>query len=171
MRPVIGTSGFSESDVVVLRELCAEKKIGGLIAPNFAIGAVLMMQFSAKASKYFERVEIIESHHDNKKDAPSGTAVKTAEMIAEALAREIPSLDEEELLAGARGADFKGIKIHSMRIPGIIAEQQVLFGSTGQTLSIEHRSINRESFMPGVVLACKRAKSLDKLYYGLEHLL
>ena len=169
--PVIGTSGFNESDVAALQQRCESQGLGGVIAPNFAIGAVLMMQYAAKSAKYFDRVEIIESHHDKKKDAPSGTAVKTAEMITAELGAAIPAIDEEELLAGARGADSAGVRVHSLRLPGVIAEQAVVFGASGQTFRIEHRSTHRDSFMPGVVLACKKVPSLDQLYYGLEHIL
>lgn len=174
--PVIGTSGFQEADVRELQELSAQRQLGGVIAPNFAIGAVLMMQFAEKAARYFETAEIIERHHEGKKDAPSGTAVKTAEMMA-AVRKEYTinaaSGEEEilEVLPHARGADYQGIRLHSVRCPGVVAEQEVLLGSSGQTLRIEHRSIDRESFMPGVVLACKQVVQLDGLVYGLENLL
>lgn len=171
VRPVIGTSGLSHEHVQHLQFLCKERALGGLVAPNFAIGAVLMMVLSRKVAPYFDRVEIIEAHHDRKLDAPSGTAVKTAEGIAEALGREVPALAEKELVAHARGASLSGVKIHSLRVPGVVAEQQVVFGTIGQTLRIEHRSIDRESFMPGVLLSCKKVMGLQELVYGLEHIL
>lgn len=172
IRPVVGTTGFSETEVKELTDLSKDKKIGGLIAPNFAIGAVLMMQFSAKAAKYFPDVEIIEMHHDNKLDAPSGTAIKTAEMIyAERGDHQQGHPDEKESIPGARGADYKGMKIHSVRLPGLVAHQQVQFGSTGEGLTIRHDSYDRASFMTGVALGCEKVMELDELIYGLENLL
>lgn len=172
IRPVVGTTGFSESDVKKVQQLAKEKNIGGLIAPNFAIGAVLMMEFAAKAAKYFPDVEITEMHHDKKLDAPSGTAIKTAEMIfAERGYHQQGNADEKETIKGARGADYKGMKIHSVRLPGLIAHQQVQFGSVGEGLLIRHDSFDRSSFMTGVALGCEKVMSLKELAYGLENLL
>lgn len=172
IRPVVGTTGFSQENVEKLTELSLSKKIGGLIAPNFAIGAVLMMQFSAKAAHYFPDVEIIELHHDNKLDAPSGTAIKTAEMIFEERGEHRQGHpDEKESLPGARGADYKGMKIHSIRLPGLVAHQQVQFGSVGEGLTIRHDSYDRSSFMTGVALGCNKVMTLEKLIYGLENIL
>jgi len=149
-RPVIGTTGFTPKDIADLQKLAKAKKLGGLIAPNFSIGAILMMRFSAEAAKYFSKAEIIERHHDQKLDAPSGTAIKTAEMMSK---------------------NLKNVPIHSVRLPGYVADQEVIFGGLGQRLKIVHESINREAFMPGVVLACKKVMTINELVYGLEHLL
>jgi 4-hydroxy-tetrahydrodipicolinate reductase len=171
-RPVMGTSGFTPEQVNALDRVCREVKLGGVIAPNFAIGAVLMMKFAAEAARHLPHVEIIELHHDQKADAPSGTAVKTAELIAGARPKPPPpKVQEKELAPGARGAGSYPVRIHSVRLPGLVAHQEVLFGGLGQTLSIRHDSIHREGFMPGVVLAVKKVMTLDRLVYGLEHLL
>ncbi|MBL1224481.1 4-hydroxy-tetrahydrodipicolinate reductase [Enterococcus sp. BWR-S5] len=170
--PVVGTTGFTEEQLTHLKKRSAELKVGGLIAPNFAVGAVLMMQFAKKAAAYFPDVEIIELHHDNKLDAPSGTALKTAEMMAEVRKpKRQGHAEEEELIAGARGADYDGMKIHSVRLPGLIAHQQVQFGGTGEGLTIRHDSYDRSSFMTGVALGCQKVVALDELVYGLENLL
>jgi len=172
IRPVVGTTGFTESEVKEVQKLAQEKRLGGLIAPNFAIGAVLMMEFAAKASKYFPDVEITEMHHDNKLDAPSGTAIKTAEMIfAERGYHAQGNSEEKETIKGARGADYEGMKIHSVRLPGLVAHQQVQFGSVGEGLLIRHDSFDRSSFMTGVALGCEKVMSLNEIAYGLENLL
>lgn len=172
VRPVVGTSGFSEEDLEVLEKLCHETGKGCIIAPNFAIGAVLMMKFAQMAGKYFKDVEIIELHHDQKLDAPSGTAVKTAEMIrAVRETKQQGHADEKETLSGARGANFDGMHIHSVRLPGLIAHQEVLFGSAGETLTIRHDSYNRASFMTGVKLAVDSVMKIDSFVYGLENIL
>lgn len=170
--PVVGTTGFTDDQIKELKTLAADKKVGGLIAPNFAIGAVLMMQFAQKAAAYLPDVEIIELHHDNKLDAPSGTALKTAEMIAEVRKPKIQGNPaEEELIEGARGADYQGMRIHSVRLPGLIAHQQVQFGAMGEGLTIRHDSYDRVSFMSGVKLGVQKVVNLDELVYGLENLL
>lgn len=171
--PVSGTSGFNQEQVAALKKFCAEKNRGGLIAPNFSIGGVLMMKFAQEAAKYMPDVEIIEAHHEKKLDAPSGTAVRTAEMIAEARGTNKTSVPAEskEMIAGVRGGKAKDIPIHSIRLPGFLATQRVIFGSLGQTLTIEHNSINRESFMMGVCLAAKKIVGTTELFYGLEELI
>ena len=169
--PVIGASGLLPEQIQVLQELCAQQKLGGIIAPNFSIGAVLMMRFAAMAAHFLPEAEIIETHHQQKLDAPSGTALKTAEMIAAARSSKKNPLQLKELLPGARGATHHEVNIHSLRLPGVLARQQVVFGNTGETLTITHDSIDRASFMPGVILACHRVQHIDKLYYGLEHFL
>lgn len=169
--PVIGTSGLLPAQMTELTRLCAEKKLGGIIVPNFSIGAVLMMQFAAAAARFLPDVEIIESHHQHKFDAPSGTAMKTAELIAAARKNEAEIHPEHELLTGARGGTHHGIHVHSLRLPGVVAKQEVIFGSTGETLTLSHNSIDRISFMPGIVLCCQKVSSLQGLYYGMEHLL
>ena len=170
-RPVIGTSGLLPEQVAELKKLCKIQNIGGVIAPNFAIGAVLMMKYAEDAAKYFPDVEIIELHHNGKVDSPSGTAIKTANLIAEARTSIPDKIAEKEILQGARGACADEIRIHSVRLPGLVAHQEVLFGGQSQTLTIRHNSIHRDSFMPGVCLACKKVIDLNELVYGLEHLL
>jgi len=172
VRPVIGTTGFTPGDIAELDKLCREQAIGGVIAPNFSIGAILMMKFAAEAAKYFPHVEIIEYHGDQKLDAPSGTSIRTAEMIA-ANRREFRQghPDEEERIDGSRGGMFQGFRIHSVRLPGIFAQQEVIFGAFGQTLKIRHDSYDRAGYMPGVNLAVKRVMGLTGIVYGFEHLL
>ncbi|MFA9455509.1 4-hydroxy-tetrahydrodipicolinate reductase [Halalkalibacter sp. AB-rgal2] len=170
--PVVGTTGFTEEDIVELRQLAETKGIGAIIAPNFAIGAILMMKFSQLAAKYMADVEIIERHHDRKLDAPSGTALKTAQLISEVRdEKKQGHEDETEELAGARGGDIEGMRIHSVRLPGLVAHQEVIFGGEGQTLTIRHDSINRASFMPGVKLAVETVLKIDTLVYGLEQII
>ena len=172
VHPVVGTSGLLAEQVAKLQQLAQDKGIGGLIAPNFAIGAVLLMKYAQDAAKYLPDVEVIELHHNRKADAPSGTAVKTAQLIAEAR-QEIPKalVQEKELFEGARGSEVHGVRVHSLRLPGLVAHQEVIFGGTGETLTIRHDSIHRESFMPGVCLACRNVIGTQQLFYGLEHLL
>ena len=172
VHPVVGTSGLLAEQVAKLQQLAQDKGIGGLIAPNFAIGAVLLMKYAQDAAKYLPDVEVIELHHNRKADAPSGTAVKTAQLIAEAR-KEIPKalVEEKELFEGARGSEVHGVRVHSLRLPGLVAHQEVIFGGTGETLTIRHDSIHRESFMPGVCLACRKVIGTQQLFYGLEHLL
>ena len=170
--PVVGTTGLTETDINEVRTLCAQSKVNAIISPNFSIGAILMMKLAQEAAKYLSQVEIIEYHHDQKLDAPSGTALRTAELITEvrgSLRQGHP--DEVEKLPGARGGNVAGIPIHSVRLPGYVAHQEVIFGGIGQTLSIRHDSISRESFMPGVVLACQKVLTTDGLIVGLEHIL
>ena len=172
VHPVVGTSGLLAEQVAELQQLAEDKGIGGLIAPNFAIGAVLLMKYAQDAAKYLPDVEVIELHHNRKADAPSGTAVKTAQLIAEAR-QETPKVlvEEKELFEGARGSEVHGVRVHSLRLPGLVAHQEVIFGGTGETLTLRHDSIHRESFMPGVCLACRKVIGTQQLFYGLEHLL
>lgn len=170
--PVVGTTGFTEAQITELITLSKEKKIGGLIAPNFAIGAILLMEFAQKAAQYFPDVEIIELHHDNKKDAPSGTAIKTAELIKETRQpKQQGAADEVETIPGARGAEFDGMRIHSVRLPGLVAHQEVIFGAKGEGLTIRHDSYDRVSFMGGVNIGIKKVVEIDALVYGLDCLL
>jgi 4-hydroxy-tetrahydrodipicolinate reductase len=182
VRPVVGATGYSEEDVKRWHQQCLNNDIGGIAAPNFAIGALLMIRFASEAARFFSKAEIVEYHHDGKKDAPSGTARRTAESMArqmEAAAPESDSaspLDRRELGDGAfnhpaRGLDYKDIRIHSVRLPGLVAHQEVIFGGTGEILTIRHDSISRASFMPGVLLACSRVMGLRGMVYGLENLL
>lgn len=169
--PIIGTSGLLPEQIKELAVLCESHKLGGIIVPNFSISAVLMMMFAAKAAEYFPEVEIVEAHHQQKLDAPSGTALKTAEMIANARKKPKNQLNLKELIPGARGGTHSGVNIHSLRLPGVIARQQVIFGGPGETLTITDDCIDRSCFMPGIVLACKKALELKTLIYGLEQLL
>ncbi|MBS4217323.1 4-hydroxy-tetrahydrodipicolinate reductase [Bacillus sp. FJAT-49711] len=172
IRSVVGTTGFTNEEISELRKLAEEKEIGCIIAPNFAIGAILMMKFSQMAAKYFNNVEIIELHHDQKLDAPSGTALKTAQMITENRDKQKQGHpNEKETIQGARGADYDGMHIHSVRLPGLVAHQQVLFGAPGETLTIRHDSYNRASFMTGVKMSVETVMGLNTLVYGLEHIL
>ncbi len=171
IRPVIGTSGLSSENIEHLSELAKVHQIGAIIAPNFSIGAVLMMKFSAMAARYLGDVEILEMHHNNKVDAPSGTAVKTAEMIQEVRQKHHQGhVDEKEILAGARGADVDGLKIHSIRLPGLLAHQEVLLGGTGELLTIRHDSFDRSCFMEGIKLAIRQVMDKNELIYGLENI-
>lgn len=171
VRPVIGTTGLGEAQIEELRQRCGEKHLGGILAPNFALGAILMMKFAREASKYFADAEIIELHHDKKADAPSGTAIKTAELMLKERARFNENRNEKETLPGARGAELGGLRLHSLRLPGLVAHQEVIFGGVGETLSIRHDSLSRESFMPGVLLAIRKVVDVDHFVYGLDNIL
>ena len=172
---VVGTSGFSAAKLTTLEIwLATQPNVGALVAPNFGLGAVLMMQFAAQASKYFESVEIIELHHPDKADAPSGTATRTAELITEARARvnkgAMPDATSTGL-QGARGAKIGDVPIHSVRLRGLVAHQEVILGDLGETLSIRHDSIDRTGFMPGVLLGVRKVVETPGLTFGLEHFL
>jgi 4-hydroxy-tetrahydrodipicolinate reductase len=169
---VVGTTGFDADRIAKLEKLiAANPKVGVLIAPNFAIGAVLMMEFATKAAKYFESAEIIELHHPNKVDAPSGTAARTAELMSKA--RKDAGLEAmpdatSTALDGARGANVGDIPVHSVRLRGLIAHQEVLLGGLGETLTIRHDSLDRAGFMPGVLLGVRSVISKPGLTFGLE---
>lgn len=168
---VVGTTGLAEGALVALAS-GAPSNACLFMAPNFAIGAVLMMEFSARAARFMPHVEVIELHHDQKADAPSGTAMRTATLIAAARA-DVPVAPgrETEIAEGARGALVEDVTVHSVRLPGLVAHQEVLFGGQGQTLSIRHDSIDRTSFMPGVVLAIREVGARSGLVVGLEALM
>jgi len=170
---VVGTSGFSEARLDRVRSWLTHKpELGVVVAPNFAVGAVLMMDFAAKAARYFESVEIVEMHHPKKIDAPSGTAVRTAEMIAAARAGMAPMPDAtKEEMSGARGSQIEGVRVHSLRATGLVAHQEVLLGTEGETLTIRHDSYDRKSFMPGVLLAVRKVVQRPGLTVGLGALL
>ena len=170
---VIGTTGLKDEQIEELKKLSEKNKTACFIAPNFSTGAVLMMKFAQLAAKYFDNAEIIELHHNQKKDAPSGTAVKTAQLMAEAKASFINgNCAETETLNGARGANlYSDIHIHSVRMPGYMASQEVIFGSDGQTLTIRHDSTNRSCYMPGVIMAIKYAYENKNFTYGLDNIL
>jgi 4-hydroxy-tetrahydrodipicolinate reductase len=169
---IIGTTGLKEEDLEEIAALCAKHHTAALVAPNFAIGAVLMMEFAARAARFFPKAEIIELHHDKKLDAPSGTALLTARKMTESpecsLQREQLS-GKPEAPRGEVIADR--VHIHSVRLPGLVAHQEVIFGGLGQTLTIRHDSLSRESFMPGVILAVRKVLSWKGLIVGLENLL
>ena len=168
---VIGTTGFDDARIAKIKSLLASSKSGVLIAPNFAIGAVLMMEFATKAAKYFESAEIIELHHPNKVDAPSGTAARTAALIADARKNaNLPAMPDATTtsLDGARGALVGDVPVHSVRLRGLIAHQEVLFGGLGETLTIRHDSLDRAGFMPGVLLGVRQISSHPGLTVGLE---
>lgn len=176
VRPIIGTSGYVADDVDDLRAACERASVGCVFAPNFAIGAVLMMKFAAEAARHYAAVEIVEMHEAGKKDAPSGTATATARRLAASRAgseagafRRAPTALLK--LDGARGAEIDGIGIHSLRLPGVVTHQEVLFGGEGETLRITHDSTSRESFMPGMLLAVRAARGLKTFVDGLEALL
>jgi 4-hydroxy-tetrahydrodipicolinate reductase len=169
---VVGTTGFDEERLETLRGwLASAPGVGVVVAPNFGVGAVLMMRFAAAAAPYFDSVEIVELHHPGKIDAPSGTARRTAEVIAAARGgRPSPDATTEEL-DGARGADVAGVRVHSVRLAGLVAHQEVLLGGHGETLTLRHDSLSRESFMPGVLLAVRAVGTRPGLTYGIDGLL
>ena len=170
---VIGTTGLTDAQIMELKTLSKEKSTGCLIAPNFSTGAVLMMMFARQASKYFDNAEIIELHHNQKKDAPSGTAIKTAAMMAE-VKEDFTNgnCPETETIKGARGGNsYSNIHIHSVRMPGYIASQEVIFGSSGQIMTIRHDSMDRKCYMQGVLLAVKHVYENNDFVYGLDNIL
>lgn len=172
VRPVIGTSGVTDAMVAELSALCAQHRVGGVFAANFALGGVVMMHLAAVAARYFDNAEIIEMHHDQKADAPSGTAIATAQAMAAARGeafRHPPT--HKETLPHGRGAELEGIALHSMRITGALAHQEVVFGALGQTLHIRHNAMSRECYMPGVVIAIKAAMQRTDLAVGLDKVL
>lgn len=170
---VIGTTGLKDEEIEFLKKLSQEKNTGCLIAPNFSTGAVLMMMFARQAAKYFDNAEIIELHHNQKKDAPSGTAIKTASMMAEVKDDFTKNnCPETETIEGARGGNsYSNIHIHSVRMPGYIASQEVLFGSSGQIMTIRHDSMDRKCYMQGVLLAVKHVAEKNDFIYGLDNIM
>jgi 4-hydroxy-tetrahydrodipicolinate reductase len=171
--PVVGTSGLSAAEVDKLETACAQKGIGGIVAPNFAVGAVLMMHLAEIAAPHFEAAEVIELHHAGKLDAPSGTALATARRLA-ARRKDKPFAHrkaEKETLAGTRGGEEGGVAVHSVRLPGFVADQEVIFGLPGQTLTIAHRTTSREAYVPGVLIAIRRVTAEPRFYRGLDELL
>lgn len=168
---VAGTTGFSNDDLQTVAAWCDEQGAPCFIAPNFAVGAVLMMRFAEHAARFLPDAEIVEMHHNRKLDAPSGTAMNTARRIAAARTGTAPDATEAVTLEGARGGDLDGVRVHSIRLPGFVASQAVIFGGTGQTLTIRHDTTDRTSFMPGVLLAVRRVRDTRGLTVGLEHFL
>jgi 4-hydroxy-tetrahydrodipicolinate reductase len=169
---VVGASGLTSADVSEIDRRAASSGARVLVVPNFAIGAVLMMRFAAEAAPYFDSAEIVERHHENKADAPSGTALRTAELMRDARAEPWQATPaSRESLAGSRGGNADGTRLHSLRLPGSVAHQEVILGAPGQTLVIRHDSVDRSSFMPGLLRSVKSIKSLDGVVVGLEHVL
>jgi 4-hydroxy-tetrahydrodipicolinate reductase len=171
--PVVGTSGLTGSDLDKLETACKAKGVGGIVAPNFAIGAVLMMHLADIAAPHFDAAEIIELHHAGKLDAPSGTALSTAQRLA-ARRKDKPFAyrkAEKETLVGTRGGEEGGVAVHSVRLPGFVADQEVIFGLPGQTLTIAHRTTSREAYVPGVLIAIRKVASEQRFYRALDELL
>lgn len=171
--PVVGTTGLSEQQIKDLTEFSEKASIGCLLIPNFSIGMVLLQQAAIQASRYFDHVEIIELHHNQKADAPSGTAIQTAQLLAElGKTYNPPSVHETEKIEGSRGGLApENIRIHSVRLPGFIAHQEVIFGAPGQIYTLRHDTSDRDCYMPGVLLAARKVTQLKTLVYGLEKIL
>jgi 4-hydroxy-tetrahydrodipicolinate reductase len=169
---VIGTSGLSNDGVREIEQLCMANKVAAVVAPNFALGAAVLLHLAKTAARFFEHVEIIELHHSEKADAPSGTALATARAMLESRGEPfVYPLTKKENLSGSRGGQIDGVAIHSVRLPGLVASQEVVFGAQGQTLSLRHDTISRECYMPGIMLAIKEVAKRQGLVYGLEALL
>lgn len=173
VRPVVGTTGLSHEQIKSLAEFAEKASIGCLIIPNFSIGIVLMQQAALQAAQYFDHAEIIELHHNQKADAPSGTAIQTAQFLSEANKNfNVPEVEETEKMTGARGSSTEdGIRIHSVRLPGLIAHQEVIFGAAGQIYTLRHDTSDRACYMPGVLLAIRKILPLKSLVYGLDKIL
>lgn len=172
VRPIIGTTGLSEAFVDDLARECAERRLGGVLAPNFSIGAVLLMHMAALAARHFDAAEIIELHHETKVDAPSGTALATARAMAAARGRDFARNEPAQTpLAHTRDGALAGITLHSVRLPGMVAHQEVLLGAPGQTLTIRHDTTGRDCYLPGIILAGEEAMKRNELVVGLAPLL
>ena len=172
VRLVIGTTGLTPENIKEIEGLCAQSQLGAVVAPNFALGAVLMIHMARIAAPYFDYAEIIELHHEKKTDAPSGTAITTAREMIQARGRPFSyPPTEKETVPGTRGGQLDGVALHSVRLPGLVAHQEVILGGLGQTLIIRHDSTSRESFIPGVIMAIKQVVNLQGLVYGLDALL
>jgi 4-hydroxy-tetrahydrodipicolinate reductase len=169
--PVIGASGLDAAQQKRVAGACKAAGIGGILVPNFAIGAVLMMRFAAEAAKWLPNAEVIEMHHDKKADAPSGTGIRTAELISAARSKANPDPTKVVKYEGARGSLVEGVRVHSVRLPGLVAHQSVMFGGEGEVLTVRHDSMNRGSFMEGMKLAVRGVRSLDGFVVGLDALM
>jgi 4-hydroxy-tetrahydrodipicolinate reductase len=167
--PVIGATGLTAQQIEHLQQLCSQQQLGGIIAPNFSLSVMLMIKMASLAAQYFPHAEIIELHHDKKKDSPSGTAIKTAHAIAQN--RNNKTIDVPDAHGLGRGYLCEQVPVHSVRLPGLIAHQHIIFGGQYESLEIKQDNFDRKSFMPGVLMACKKTVELNKLIYGLEHLL
>lgn len=169
---VVGTTGLTKEDLQDLNDMALKAKKACIVCPNFSIGAILMMRFAAQAAHYLPDVEIIEYHHNKKADAPSGTSMKTAELIANACeAVNATPMTEKLAIPGVRGGRHKNIPIHSVRIPGVIADEDVIFGGLDQSLTLSHRTLSRKSFMPGILVTIREAVKREGVVYGLENIL
>ncbi|MCT0151695.1 4-hydroxy-tetrahydrodipicolinate reductase [Fructilactobacillus fructivorans] len=171
IHPVIGTSGLSDDQLSELQKIAEDQDVSGIIAPNFGISAVLLMKFAKEAAQYFPDAEIIEMHHQDKKDAPSGTAINTAKLISAGRKEQPKPVKTEETLKGARGAEYDGVPIHAVRLPGYVAHEQVLFGGDGEALTIRQDSFDRDSFMNGLKVAIQKVDDVNGLVVGLENIL
>ena len=168
---VVGTTGLTPADLEELRAAATAGTANCVVAPNFALGAVLLLRFAAEAARYFDAAEVIELHHDGKADAPSGTAIATARAIAATRAGEWSAPEAVGQYAGARGAEVEGVRVHAVRLPGLVAHEEVLFGGPGQTLSLRHDAVDRAAFLPGVLLAIRAVADRPGLTVGLDALL
>lgn len=169
---IVGSTGITEDDLTVIEELSDKYDTQVFIAPNFALGAILMMRFAQEAAAYFPHVEVIERHHDQKLDAPSGTAIKTMEMMSKnrgVFAQ--GAANEFEKINGSRGGDYQGMRVHSVRLPGYVATQEVVFGGLGQVLTIKHDALSRDTYLPGLILSIRKIKDLQGLVYGLDKIM
>ena len=173
VHPVIGTTGITSDQLDDLSKFAEKACIGSAIIPNFSVGMVLLQQAAASAARFYEFAELTEMHHNMKADAPSGTCIKTAELIEEQRSTfNVPLVNEEESIQGSRGGyRSSGLRVHSIRLPGLVAHQQVMFGSKGETFELVHNTIDRSAYMPGVLLVVKKIRSFSKLVYGLEKIL
>lgn len=170
--PVVGTTGLSPAEIDEIAELCQTSELGGVVAPNFALGAVVMIHLAKEAARFFHYAEIVEMHHETKVDSPSGTALSTAREMLKVRGKPFDyAPSQKETLGGTRGGQLEGIALHSMRMPGLLAHQEVILGATGQTLRIRHDTIGRECYLPGVLLAIKEVVRLNRLVVGLDKLL
>jgi 4-hydroxy-tetrahydrodipicolinate reductase len=173
VHPVIGTTGLSPRQLEDLAGFAAKASVGGAVIPNFSVGMVLLQQAAAAAARFYDFCELTELHHNRKADAPSGTCIKTAELIEElGKGFNAPQVEEHETLAGCRGGQREsGLRLHSLRLPGLVAHQEVMFGAPGETYTLRHDTIDRSAYMPGVLLSVRRVRALQGLVYGLERLL
>ena len=173
VHPVIGTTGLTPAQINDLQEFSAKASIGGAVIPNFSVGMVLLQQAAAAAARFYDHAELTELHHNRKADAPSGTCIKTAELMEE-LGKGFnpPELEEHESLPGCRGGlRESGLRLHSIRLPGLVAHQEVMFGAPGESYTLRHDTIDRSAYMPGVLLTVRKVRSLSALVYGLERLI
>jgi 4-hydroxy-tetrahydrodipicolinate reductase len=169
---VIGTTGLSEKDLAEIEQLCQANKVGAVVAPNFSLGASLLIHLARLAAKFFDHAEIIEMHHDKKIDAPSGTAIATAKAMSQARGQPfVHTKAEREIINNTRGGQMDGIAIHSLRLPGFMAGQEVIFSEAGETLTLRHETINRECYMSGIALAIKEVTKRKEFIYGLDSLI
>ena len=173
VHPVIGTTGLSPEQLNDLQVFSQKASVGGAVIPNFSVGMVLLQQAAASAARFYDHAELTELHHNRKADAPSGTCIKTAELMEELGKRfNAPEVDEHESLPGSRGGERpSGLRLHSLRLPGLVAHQEVMFGVPGETYTLRHDTIDRSAYMPGVLLSIRKVRQLESLVYGLERLL